>query len=46
MAKHDLPQTGKKDELIKRLAENNISPEGDAEELVRGSLLAVGLTNG
>jgi SAP domain-containing ribonucleoprotein len=36
LAKHDLPQTGKKDELVKRLAENNISPEGDVEELVCG----------
>lgn len=33
--KHELPQTGKKDELVKRLLENNIAPESaDDEELV------------
>lgn len=33
--KHNLPQTGKKDDLVKRLLENNIAPEaGDDEELV------------
>ncbi|WVQ84459.1 hypothetical protein IAT38_006611 [Cryptococcus sp. DSM 104549] len=38
LAKHHLPQTGKKDDLVKRLMENNITVEGSpaeaAEELV------------
>jgi len=34
LSKHDLPQTGKKDDLVKRLVENNISADGDNEELV------------
>lgn len=32
--KHDLPQTGKKDDLVKRLLENNVAPEAGEEELV------------
>lgn len=36
LAKHDLPQTGKKDDLVKRLVDNNISPDSDdTEDLVR-----------
>ena len=34
LAKHNLPQTGKKDDLVKRALENNISLEGESEELV------------
>lgn len=33
LAKHHLPQTGKKDDLVKRLIENNICDEGPQEEL-------------
>jgi len=34
LSKHELPQTGKKDDLVKRLVENNISAEGGDDELV------------
>jgi SAP domain-containing ribonucleoprotein len=39
LSKHDLPQTGKKDDLVKRLVEAGIAPEvevagGEQEELV------------
>ncbi|ORX40610.1 hypothetical protein BD324DRAFT_611512 [Kockovaella imperatae] len=34
LSKHNLPQTGKKDELVKRLVENNISTEEGDEELL------------
>lgn len=39
--KHDLPQTGKKDDLVKRLLENNIAPEAGEEELVSCFLLVL-----
>ena len=29
LSKHSLPQTGKKDELIKRLIENNVGVDGE-----------------
>jgi hypothetical protein len=32
--KHDLPQTGKKEDLVQRALENNLSPEEEEEELV------------
>jgi len=32
LAKNHLVQTGKKDDLVKRLMENNIAPEGDDED--------------
>lgn len=39
LAKHTLVQSGKKDDLIKRLLDNNVSLDGDGqepeEELVR-----------
>lgn len=34
--KHELPQTGKKDDLVKRLLENNIAPEVTEEEELVG----------
>ena len=35
LSKHDLPQTGKKDDLVKRLLEANVAaPGGGEEELV------------
>lgn len=34
LSKHDLPQTGKKDDLVKRLLEANVAAPGE-EELVR-----------
>lgn len=39
--KHDLPQTGKKDDLVKRALENNIAPEAEEEELV--STISLGI---
>jgi hypothetical protein len=33
LSKHDLPQTGKKDDLVKRLLEANVAAPGE-EELV------------
>jgi len=33
LSKHDLPQTGKKDDLVKRLLEANVPAPGE-EELV------------
>jgi len=35
LSKHDLPQTGKKDDLVKRLLDAGIAPQGEEEELVR-----------
>lgn len=37
LSKHNLPQTGKKDELVKRLVENNIDPDvaGTTDQPVR-----------
>jgi hypothetical protein len=37
LSKHDLPQTGKKDDLVKRLLEANVAAPGE-EELVSPSL--------
>jgi hypothetical protein len=37
LSKHDLPQTGKKDDLVKRLLEANVAVPGE-EELVSPSL--------
>jgi len=34
LSKHDLPQTGKKDDLVKRLLDAGIAPQGEEEELV------------
>jgi hypothetical protein len=34
LAKHDLAQTGKKDELIQRCLDNHLSADGGDEELV------------
>ena len=39
LSKHELPQTGKKDDLVKRLLENNIAPEGGDDELVSSCLV-------
>ncbi|ORY33467.1 hypothetical protein BCR39DRAFT_520310 [Naematelia encephala] len=40
LAKHALPQTGKKDDLIKRLLDNKISADGGEEELTDPEPLA------
>jgi hypothetical protein len=32
LSKHNLPQTGKKDDLVKRLLENNVGPDAAQEE--------------
>lgn len=32
LSKHDLPQTGKKDDLVKRLLEANVAAPGEGEE--------------
>jgi len=34
LQKHDLPQTGKKEDLVQRALENKLSPEEEEEELV------------
>lgn len=41
LAKHGLAQTGKKDDLVKRLVENNISP--DAEEELEDLVSCIGV---
>jgi hypothetical protein len=34
LQKHELPQTGKKEDLVQRALENKLSPEEEEEELV------------
>lgn len=42
LSKHDLPQTGKKDDLVKRLLEANVAAPGE-EELVSLLFLSISI---